>query len=68
MLDHLTQSANTPSRGANKFTKIVKGENLIFVANDSLFAGPSGKFAHFVSTRAVSADGTLRLTTMIPKL
>jgi len=52
----------------NQFTKIVNGENLTFITKDSLFAGPSGKFAHFESTWEVMNDGTLRLTTMIPKL
>ena len=66
--DHLIQAANTPSNIANQFTKTVKGENLTFVTKDSLFAGPSGKFAHFESTWEVMNDGTLRLTTMIPKL
>ena len=66
--DHLVQAANTPSNIANQFTKTVKGRTLTFITKDSLFAGPSGKFAHFESTWEVSVDGTLRLTTMIPKL
>jgi filamentous hemagglutinin len=33
---------------------------------ESLFAGPSGQFAKFESTWQVMADGTRRLTTVIP--
>lgn len=37
-----------------------------FETRDSLFAGPSGQFAKFESTWEILADGTRRLTTVIP--
>ena len=38
-----------------------------FEVRESLFAGPSGKFAKFASTWELLSDGTRRLTTVIPK-
>nr|WP_282564009.1 RHS repeat-associated core domain-containing protein [Providencia rettgeri] len=66
--EHLINAAKTPSNVSDTFTKTVDGKVLHFVIKESLFAGPSGKFAQFNSTWEVIGDGKLRLTTVIPRL
>ena len=43
-----------------------KNEYGNFEIRESLFAGPSGKFAKFKSTWEILSDGNRRLTTVIP--
>jgi YD repeat-containing protein len=56
--DVVNDPTNITRSYSNKFGK--------FETRESLFAGPSGQFAKFESTWEVLADGTRRLTTVIP--
>ncbi len=51
---------------ASNITKSYTNKYGTFEVRESLFAGPSGQFAKFESTWEVLADGTRRLTTVIP--
>ena len=68
LADHLTDAARNPLNTVGGYPKNIDNVTSYFVTKESLFAGPSGKFAQFDSTWEVLSDGTLRLTTVIPKL
>jgi len=56
----------------NEFSTFLKefkdGTSGSFIVKESLFAGPSGKFAKFETTWEIINETTLRMTTIIPKL
>ncbi len=60
--EHFDKAVRDPTNVSSEF------ENQFgrFEVRESLFAGPSGKFAQFRSTWEVMDDGSRRLTTVIP--
>jgi hypothetical protein len=67
--EYFTKIAKDDKNISNTFEKVFReGGKGKFLVKESLFAGPSGKFAKFETTWEIMQDNTLRLTTIIPKL
>lgn len=63
LTQHLSEVVKDPSNVISKWSN----SHGKFEDRESLFAGPSGKFAKFKSTFQIMEDGARRLTTIIPK-
>ena len=61
--DHLDDVARRADNVKDTFTN----EHGTFVVKESLFGGPSGKFASFETTWQVMPDGSMRFSTLIPR-
>ena len=60
---HLQAVVNNAAYVVRQFTTL----HGTFETRESLYAGPSGKFAKFESTWELLSNGTRRLVTVIPK-
>jgi filamentous hemagglutinin len=67
--EHLMKVAKDNKNISNTFEKEFReGGKGSFLIKESLFAGPSGKFAKFETGWEITNENTIRLTTIIPKL